>query len=393
MLAPHAQPELPPESLARLLEVTRKLATPFDLNTMLCEVVEAGRSVLDAEDGALWLYDPAAREFELEVPSQTPPVRIPKGKGLVGECAQVRRVLNIADCQADPRFSEAVDRATGHRCHGMLVVPLIGHDEEIVGVMQLLDETPGAFGARHEAIATALAAQCAVALQRVRMTEALLARQHLEEEVNLARRIQIGTFDLVVLGAELFMLMGDATGHGFGPALSATQMQAMLRVAFRLGADLDTAFTQVNNQLAEDLPDDRFITAFMGFLDPATHEVRYHSAGQGPILHYRASSRRCDWHKPTSFPLGAMGLAATDTAQRLQLDPGDILALVSDGIYEFANRDGAQFGEGGVAAVMDECRSAPMAELAQRLIDAAFAFGGEIQQADDITLVLVRRLP
>ena len=44
--------------------------------------------------------------------------------------------------------------------------------------------------------------------------------------------------------------MGDATGHGFGPALSATQMQAMLRVAFRCGAGLDEAFRHVNNQLA-----------------------------------------------------------------------------------------------------------------------------------------------
>ena len=44
----------------------------------------------------------------------------------------------------------------------------------------------------------------------------------------------------------------------------------------------------VNNQLAEDLPDDRFITAFMGFLDPVHTRVNYHSGGQGPILHFRA---------------------------------------------------------------------------------------------------------
>ena len=97
------------------------------------------------------------------------------------------------------------------------------------------------------------------------------------------------TFDLALLGERLLVVLGDATGHGIAPALSVTQMQAMLRMAFRLGADLETAFMQVNNRLAETLADDRFITAFIGVLDPATHVLRFHSGGQGPILHYHAA--------------------------------------------------------------------------------------------------------
>jgi sigma-B regulation protein RsbU (phosphoserine phosphatase) len=189
------------------------------------------------------------------------------------------------------------------------------------------------------------------------------------------------------------MLLGDATGHGFGPALSATQMQAMMRVAFRLGSDLDNAYAQVNNQLAEDLPDDRFITAFMGFLDPATHEVEFHSGGQGPILHFRAADRACDWYRPTSFPVGIMELDGSDRASRLTLKPGDILALISDGIYEYTDLRGGQFGEGRVADIVVRHHRLPMAELTDRLVKAAFEFGGEAPQADDITAVLVRRLP
>ncbi|MDH3588510.1 MAG: serine/threonine-protein phosphatase, partial [Gammaproteobacteria bacterium] len=150
---------------------------------------------------------------------------------------------------------------------------------------------------------------------------------------------------------------------------------------------------QVNNQLNEDLPDDRFITAFIGFLDPASHAVEFHSGGQGPILHYRAASGECDWHKPTSFPVGIMELDGTDRARRLELAPGDILALISDGVYEYTRLDGLQFGEERVARVIMDDHSLPMAELSQRLIDAAFEFGGAAPQADDITLVLVRRLP
>jgi phosphoserine phosphatase len=170
-------------------------------------------------------------------------------------------------------------------------------------------------------------------------------------------------------------------------------MQAMLRVAFRLGANLDEAYMQVNNQLDEDLPDDRFITAFMGFLDPRTHVVEYHSGGQGPILHFQANSGDCQWYKPTSFPVGVMPLDGTDRAVSLELAEGDVLALISDGVYEYTASDGSQFGEDRVAEVMRSYHALPMAELTRKLVDAAKGFGGEAPQADDITVVLARRLP
>jgi phosphoserine phosphatase len=189
------------------------------------------------------------------------------------------------------------------------------------------------------------------------------------------------------------MLLGDATGHGFGPALSATQMQAMLRVSFRHGSDLDHAYMHVNNQLAEDLPDDRFITAFMGFLNPATHVINYHSGGQGPILHFRAAGETCDWYQPTNFPVGIMEIDSQQESANLQLEPGDILALISDGIYEYNNTEGEQFGEDRVAGVFRDYHHLPMAELTEKLINAVREFAGTAPQEDDITLVLVRREP
>ena len=249
--------------------------------------------------------------------------------------------------------------------------------------------------------------------------EALLLNERLDEEVSLAREIQISTlptempsvpgydvhgqflptghaggdlFDLIMLDGRLFILLGDATGHGFGPALSATQMQAMLRVAFRCGAELDEAYRHVNNQLEEDLPDDRFITAFMGFLDPQSHRIHYHSGGQGPILHFRARDESCDWFRPTNFPVGILNLDEAGKGQTLQMDPGDVLVLLSDGIYEFENKQGAQFGESRVAQLLRYHHRLPMAELSKQILAATFEHGKDVEQEDDITLVLVRRL-
>ncbi|WP_116368822.1 PP2C family protein-serine/threonine phosphatase [Parahaliea mediterranea] len=197
-------------------------------------------------------------------------------------------------------------------------------------------------------------------------------------------------FDLVELEQGVFVLLGDATGHGFGPALCATQMQAMFRVAFRVGAQLGEAYIHVNNQLDEDLPDDRFVTAFAGFLDPLAHRVSYFSAGQGPILHYRAASGDCDWHGPTTFPLGTMAVSRAAPIRDLDLAPGDILAVLSDGVYECEGEVGL-FGRERVAAVLHAQRQASTETLAAHLMAALEDFAGPREQQDDLTLVLVKR--
>jgi phosphoserine phosphatase len=199
------------------------------------------------------------------------------------------------------------------------------------------------------------------------------------------------TFDLSLVDGQLLVVLGDATGHGIAPALSVTQMHAMLRMAFRLGADLEAAFAQVNDQLADTLPDDRFITAFIGLLDPATHRLRFVSAGQGPILHYQAASDSFARYPPTSFPLGAMHLPARRAASTLELLPGDVLLLLSDGLYEQHDASGEMFGEARVEQMVRELGAASMAALSARLLAAVPAFSRGTAQEDDITLVLLRR--
>jgi phosphoserine phosphatase len=408
------------EDLEAILGVTSRLAAPFDLATMLAEVVDAAKQVLKADRGSVWLYDAPRDELVLTIGTGLDAVRIPAGTGIVGACARTRRPINVPDCYADPRFDRGMDRATGYRTRCMLTLPLVDHRDDLVGVMQVLNKAGGAFDAADEPLATALAAQCAVALQRVRMTEALLEGERMRQELEMAREVQMSalpaampslpgydvfglsrpaeqtggdTFDLMPIERGLVVVLGDATGHGIAPALSVTQMQAMLRMAFRLGADLPTAFRHVNDQLAATLADDRFITAFIGVLDPVAHRLEFHSAGQGPILHVHAASGECTAYRPTSFPLGAMTLGALRPSVVVALAPGDVVLLISDGLFEYENAAGESYGDARVAALARDGAGRPMAELAARILDDVAAFANGTPQRDDVTLVLVGRLP
>lgn len=414
-------PRLGPTELAEILEVTRKLAAPFELGTMLSTVVDAGRRVLRADRGSVFLYDEARHELALTVATQLEPIRMPADRGIVGECVRTRSIINVPDCYADPRFNQELDKRTGYRTRCLLTLPLIDHEGRLIGVLQLLNKQEGVFDEYDERVAAALAAQCAVALHRVQMMETRVLTEKLDREIAVAREIQMSAlpkqmppiagyegaglfrptdqtggdlFDFVrVAEDQLILLMGDATGHGIGPALSATQVRAMVRVALRLGANLDEVYRHVNNQLVEDLPEDRFVTAFLGVLDPQAHQVRFHAGGQGPLLHFRAAAQEFDWHGPTTFPMGAWPQLQLDPPQSLTLEPGDILGLISDGIYEYLDPDGALFGQDRVAEIIRQHQDRPMTELAELLLQSARAFGGTAPQADDVTIVLLRRLP
>ena len=409
------------QALHQILEVTRKLAAPFDLDTMLSEVVDAAREVLDADRGTVFLYDDQSDELVVRVGTGLQQIRIPANKGIVGESAQTRQIINVPDCYADSRFNRAIDKQTGYRSRCMLTIPLIGYEDSLVGVLQILNKNDGVFDEHDEFVAQALAAQAAVVLHRAKITEQIIASERLGREISVARDVQMGTlpkdmpriegyefggafsptdqtggdlYDFIPLGPDrLFMLMGDATGHGIGPALSATQVRAMLRVALRLQSSLDDAFIHINDQLCEDLPDDRFVTGFFGLLDAATHSVRFHSGGQGPIMHFQADMGEYDWHPATTFPLGYMPHTELDAPHVAVLEPGDVLGLISDGIYEYENEEGVQFGRRGVMRVLDANPDAGVQKLVDLIMDAAREHGGSAPQADDITIVLARRLP
>jgi phosphoserine phosphatase len=407
------------DDLAALLATTRTLGATSELGQSLEVLVAAACSLFGAQVGAFWHCEDDG--LTLTLPSLHPAPRLQTGQGLAGRCALAGTMLVVDDLDDAEDASDVwlLDPRPEARAGAALNLPLLTDDGRVLGVLQLLHRRPHGFPANVVFPAQILAALGTLTLQRVRLAGSAQQTARLHNEVEVARKIQRSTlpgnmpqvpgydlhghfqpatyaggdlFDVVRLERGVFLLLGDATGHGFGPALSAIQMQGMLRVAFRLGADLDHAYMHVNNQLAEDLPADRFITAFMGFLDADAHTVSYHSAGQGPILHFQASENRCGFHEPDTFPMGVLALDQVKAATTLQMAPGDVLALISDGVYEQPNPAEEEFGRDRVGAVLQRCHTLPMAELCQELLAAVKQFAGSCAQADDITLLLVRRL-
>jgi len=418
-MTPHSP--LAPADFSALLEVARYLGQESDLDRLLARIIDSARQLLRAERATVFLHDPDWGELYCRLGTGVSDIRIPADQGIAGRCAQSQTTVRVADCQADPRFDASTDRATGYTTRNLLAVPLHGIDQELVGVLEVLNKEAGPFTEHDEAIAWALAGQCAVALQRTHLLADRLRKEKLERDLALARQIQLDLlprampdlagYDLAgwtrpadQTGGDLYdagavgsgralLLLCDATGHGIGPALSVSQVRTMFRLATRLQVPLTESFEPVNEQLVADLADERFVTAFVGELDATRHRLQYRSAGQAPLLHISGETGACQRLSASSLPFGIVAGLDDPEPSAIELGPGDVVALISDGIFEQPGPNGEQFGTDRVEALIAEHRDRPMAEVIELVREAVEAFSGDVEQHDDMTMLLVRRLP
>lgn len=415
--------------LERILDVTRAIGATVDLDDLLGRIAAAATTVLDCERATVFLLDRGRGELFSRVAtgiatdgavSPIREIRFPTGRGIAGEVAETGRGVNLADPYADPRFNPDFDRQSGFRTTSLLTLPLVGHDGAIVGVLQALNKRGGEFTSRDESLLATLSAQAGVAVARQGLLEAAAVQQRMQRDLDVAREIQQGLLPktapalagwdvagwsrpadetggdcydwLVLSGGRLLVVIGDATGHGIGPALISAEARALLRGTLTQTQDLGDVVPHVNDLLAEDLRDGTFVTAFIGLLDPRSGVVEYSSAGHGPILSFDAASDTVSEHPTHGTPLGMFPGMEYDPATQIALRPGDMLLLFTDGFLEWSRPDGEQFGQERLGEVVRRHRDQPSTDIIRAVYDAVVDFSAGTRQADDCTAVIVRRL-
>ena len=188
------------------------------------------------------------------------------------------------------------------------------------------------------------------------------------------------------------LLLADATGHGIGPALSVTQVRAMLRIAVRMSSDLSAIATHINTQLCEDLPGGRFVTCWLGRLDSETGTLTSVSGGQAPLLRYVAADDEFEVRTADSPPFGLFDVAPIDVPPPLTMAPGDIFAVMSDGTFEATSPAGEEFGAERVREVIRARRDGTAAEILAAVRQAEERFTRGQAPVDDRTIIIVKRV-
>lgn len=208
-----------------------------------------------------------------------------------------------------------------------------------------------------------------------------------------ARQTSGDFYDLIPLpNGRLGLLVADVVDKGVGAALFMVLSWILVRTyAVEQPTRPDLVLSAVNRRLLAETDTGQFVTIFYGILDPVTGTLTYCNAGHPLPLHYNAQ------HSSNARPLSTTGMALgiVDTqpwAQAtVQLDPGDVLVLYSDGVTDAKNEEGEFFGTERLQAAVQASLGLPAEAIKEALLAKIQAFAGEAIPFDDVTLMIVAR--
>jgi sigma-B regulation protein RsbU (phosphoserine phosphatase) len=149
--------------------------------------------------------------------------------------------------------------------------------------------------------------------------------------------------------------------------------------------------TRLNQLLHDDLPSDRFITFVVAVLEESggAHLI---SAGHGPTLLYRASTKEVTQFGGDGMPLGVSPAEEYGPTTALTLDQGDVLVMLTDGFFEWARpADNQPFGIPRLQQALHDAARHDAATILRSIDDSVRAFCSGAPQGDDMTAIVIKR--
>jgi len=215
-------------------------------------------------------------------------------------------------------------------------------------------------------------------------------RFELASEVFAVRHISGDFYNVIDLGAEVALAVGDIAGKGFLAGLWFTHLIGLLRIHAQSVPGPAAATAAMNRDLFQIQPEPPMAGLFLGRLDPQNGDFLYCNAGQPPALFLRRNGN-VETLREGGPLLGAMP-HATFNCGRVRLESGDTLVMYSDGLTECRNARDEEFGTRGLLAAARAAAGASASSMLFSLLGAVQDFAGSHPRGDDLTLMVLRHL-
>ena len=299
------------------------------------------------------------------------------------------------------RMALAVPVSAGPRTEGFLAV-----GERVGG---------GVFTDEDRDFALTLARQAGAALETVRLHRVDLEQQRRDREMQIAREIQqslfppgrptIAGFEVAAesvpcyeVGGDYYdfiplahgrwaLAVADVSGKGAPASILMASVHASLR-ALAGSARLDELMGRLNRFLLESTQANKFVTLFYAELDPAERRLAYVNAGHVPPFWVRPRAR--GERLATGGPvLGLLEDPTYETAE-VQIAPGELVAMVTDGATEALSPDDEEFGDQRLRDLLAGAASERAEGVVRRVSEGVRAWAGPVGCSDDLTLLVLK---
>lgn len=406
-----------------LVETVRVMTSTLQVDTVLQRLLGLTHRMLGFEYCTILLIADDGRRLDVAARYGYPDsivqnVELAVGRGVTGRVAETGEPLIVPDVSLEEHYLRGLRGAMSE-----LVVPL-KFDEQVLGVFDVQSPQLDAFGPAQLSILSVLASVASVAIVNARNHTTALRnrdeaskRRTLERQLNFARTVQerlLPTNDPSMPGFELAgvnlpgetlsgdyfdyidlpkgsigITVADVSGEGVPAALLAASLQGMLRAHIENVYSISEIFERANASLLASSSEEDFATLFYCVLERGG-TLTYVNAGHNPPLVLRADGR-IERLTDGGTVLG-MFPERRYPHGRTRLHHGDYLIAYTDGLTESLHED-EQFGEGRVIDTIRRVQGAPARIMASVLVTEADSFSGPGSAPDDMTVVVVRRLP
>ncbi|MEZ6234728.1 MAG: SpoIIE family protein phosphatase [Phycisphaerales bacterium] len=188
----------------------------------------------------------------------------------------------------------------------------------------------------------------------------------------------------------MMVVVGDVMGHGVAAALLMATARATLRLRARTTANLGRILTDMNNVLADDFQDGRFMTMAIALIEPGARRARWACAGHESPLVYEPSTDAFRTLTGGDYPLGVVPGTEFREYPIEGLSPGAILAIGTDGIWEAKNEAGEMFGIERLREIIRRQAGHSAAQIARTIDQELERFLGQARANDDVTYAIAK---
>lgn len=406
------------DRLRLLNDVHRALGQSIELDELLEMILERAFEELGPEEGAIILRNPN-NEYYRAARRSLPGVasKYAFSETLVHEVAEKGMAALVLDVETDERFAHAQSiLSSGIR--SLVAAPLLD-SEGSLGMIALNSRVhKRQFDEDDMELLVTLASVAALRIRNVALAEEAAERRRLEEELKLARQIQVGLLPSRLpevpgyvfyggnvpsrgvsgdyfkveernQGKEHVLVIADVSGKGIGASLLTASLEALSAGPIEVGQSAEDICSKVCRRLFHRTPPAKYATMFLGILEQASHALTYTNAGHNPAILVRADGR-VETLGPTGLPVGLME-EGNYSEVRIEFEPGDTLVLYTDGITEAENPREEEYGIERLIEVCQQHRDKDLEEMASEINRNLDEFADGIPYADDRTLVLARR--
>ena len=416
------------DKLRMLLDITKKISRSLDLQEILNQVMDTLDSLIPYDAAGIFVVDCGDRAFDSDTEepcvfqaeavrgydiSELTELHLKLGEGLIGHVALTRQPFISPDVRNEPMYINARERTRSE-----MVAPIISNDE-VIGVFDLESDELNAYSEDDLEVLMLLASQVAIIIEKVMLHEQLIEKKRLEGQLEVARQVQLELlpasdpqmfgFDISAYNFpteevsgdyydwvrihddQIGIVIADVAGKGVPAALLMAFLRASLRAATHIGYAPQISMAKVNYLLWESIERNQFVTAFYGILDATNRTLAYANAGHNPPLLLNADGSAC-FLTQGAVPLGMF----RDTRYYeyyLNIEPGQLLVLYTDGVTEALNPHEEEFGRDRLVRSVRAARDLSAREMIAAIQREISEWTDGRGASDDVTIFVIKTLP